>query len=393
MIPRPQRMSIPSISRTRPPIAVLGVPIDHVTMVEAIELLERMVLSGRPHYFATANVDFLCQATKDPELHRILAEADLVLCDGAPVKWASGLLGDPLPERVAGADLVPLLLALAALRGYRVFFLGATSVSAADAVRRLKQEHPGLIIAGQYSPPFGPFNDEEIIERIRAARPDILLVALGCPKQEKWIAAHYNALGVPVSGGVGATIDFIARRRTRAPLWMQRVGLEWAFRLACEPRRLFPRYSRDLRVFLYELGLQLLRQMRRQESGRSYKVDVERRQDWCLLKFPRHFAARQVFQASSLEECLDSEQNLGLDLSSTMTIDSTGIGLLLWLRKLKRRQQRECVLLAPSAAVMRSLENMRLSGFFPVATCPSTAASPASDETAGPCQLCERFMT
>src|SRR5258708_27904059 len=130
-----------------PPIAILGVPFDNVTVTETIEAISGMVASRKPHYLVTANVDFLVQAQDDVELRRILFDAHLVLCDGTPLVWASRLLGNPLLERVAGADLVPLILRVAAEKGYRVFFLGATPESAGQAVVNLKKLHPGLIIA------------------------------------------------------------------------------------------------------------------------------------------------------------------------------------------------------------------------------------------------------
>src|ERR1051325_9537339 len=135
-----------------PPIAILGVPFDHIPTPETIERIEPMVASREPHYLVTANVDFLVQAQEDVELRRILFDAHLVLCGGTPLVWASRLLGNPLLERVAGADLVPLLLRVAAERRYRIFFLGATPESAEKAVENLKQLHPKLPIAGHYSP-------------------------------------------------------------------------------------------------------------------------------------------------------------------------------------------------------------------------------------------------
>src|ERR1041385_9044657 len=147
--------SIPERSYSaNPPIAILGVPFDNVTTQETIEAIGRMVATQRPHYLVTANVDFLVQAQEDVELRRILFDAHLVLCDGTPLVWASRLLGNPLLERVAGADLVPLLLRVSAEKGYRVFFLGATPESCTQAVSRLKKLHPALIIAEHYSPPF-----------------------------------------------------------------------------------------------------------------------------------------------------------------------------------------------------------------------------------------------
>src|SRR5437870_3240205 len=137
-----------------PPIALLGVPFDHLNMDGALERIDRMVASRQPHYVITANADFLAQARRDVELRRILLEAHLVLCDGTPLVWASRLLGNPLPERVAGSDLAPLLIQLAAEKGHRLFLLGATEDSCSQAAANLQRQYPKLLIAGHYSPPF-----------------------------------------------------------------------------------------------------------------------------------------------------------------------------------------------------------------------------------------------
>src|SRR6266516_3401071 len=160
-----------------PPIALLGVPFDHLNMDGALERIDRMVASRQPHYVITANTDFLAQARRDVELRRILLEAHLVLCDGTPLVWASRLLGNPLPERVAGSDLVPLLIEVAAEKGFRLFFLGATPASADKAVSNLQRQHPNLIIAGHYSPPFNKLlemDHENIKQRILESKPDLL---------------------------------------------------------------------------------------------------------------------------------------------------------------------------------------------------------------------------
>src|ERR1041385_8875112 len=159
-----------------PPVALLGVAFDDVTLAGALKRIEDMVASGRPRYIVTANVDFLVQAKYDVELRRILLEAHLVLCDGTPLVWASRLLGHPLAERVAGSDLVPLLLPLAAEKGYRLFFLGASPESNEEAAANVRALYPQAKIAGHYSPPFRPLlemDHEEIAQRIRAARPDL----------------------------------------------------------------------------------------------------------------------------------------------------------------------------------------------------------------------------
>src|SRR5579872_1673052 len=166
-------------SPASPPVAILGVPFDHVTTQDAVALVERMVASRRPHYFVTANVDFLVQARGDVELRRILFDAHLVLCDGTPLLWASRLLGNPLPERVAGSDLVPLLVRMAAEKHHRLFFLGGTPESTAQAVAKLKAQYPQLSVTG-YSPPFNPLlemDHNEIKRRIQEASPDLLFVS------------------------------------------------------------------------------------------------------------------------------------------------------------------------------------------------------------------------
>jgi exopolysaccharide biosynthesis WecB/TagA/CpsF family protein len=323
---------------THPPIAILGVPFDNVTTSEAVAAIERMVESRQPHYVVTANVDFLVQGQRDAGLRRIFTEADMVLCDGTPLLWASRFLGNRLPERVAGADLVPVLLRVAAEKGYRVFFLGAKPEVAELAVAKLREEHPSLVIAGHYSPPFKPLDEidnDEIKRRIREARPDLLFVAFGCPKAEKWIAAHYRDLGVPVVAGIGATIDFLAGRVHRAPHWMQRAGMEWIFRLGQEPRRLWRRYVTDLWVF----GWRILAQ-------------------WLLL--PRTATGG----LGSPVKC--GGGGFILDFSAVNLLDSTGIGLLLVLQKKLRADRRRLVLASLSRGARRALERLGLESDFSI---------------------------
>lgn len=168
--------------------------------------------------------------------------------DIMPTEGATRWLGKPLTERVAGSDLAPALLQSAAEKGHRVFLLGAADGVAAAAAARVQQQYPFLQVAGHYAPPFSALlkmNHDEIRLHVPAAGPTILLVSLGCPKQEKWIAMHHRALGVPVTIGVGATLDFLVGRKKRAPSWMRRTGTEWFYRLAQEPRRLYKRYTGD----------------------------------------------------------------------------------------------------------------------------------------------------
>jgi N-acetylglucosaminyldiphosphoundecaprenol N-acetyl-beta-D-mannosaminyltransferase len=393
-----------------PPIAILGVPFDNVTAAETIKAIERMVESREPHYLVTANVDFLVQAQEDVELRRILFDAHLVLCDGTPLVWASRLLGNPLLERVAGADLVPLLLRTAAEKGYRVFFLGATPESARQAVENLKRLHPTLIIPDYYSPPFNKLlemDHDEIKRRILAAKPDLLFVSLGCPKQEKWIAMHYRSLGVPVSAGVGATIDFLAGTVKRAPVWMQRVGMEWIYRLAQEPRRLFKRYFKDLWVFGWKIFAQLwalqLRQSRtakptaqggiKSEVGpsdqkqasqpavrgsvnpsESPRLRINEEKEWLCLKVPERLDLAAVCNDPLLtDHVLANGRHCLLEMNDVQFIDSTGVGLLIRLQKKIRASGHQLILLAPSVMVQRALALMQLQNFF--ASAPDLASA------------------
>ena len=337
----------------QPPIAILGVPFDNLTTAEAIELIGRMVESRRAHYLVTANVDFLVQAQTDVELRRILFDAHLVLCDGTPLIWASRWLGNPLPERVAGSDLVPLLLRVAAEKKYRVFLLGATPESAAQAVANLRENYPNLPLAGHYSPPFSKLlemDHEEISRRILEAKPDLLFVSLGCPKQEKWIAMHYRSLGVPVSVGVGATIDFLAGHMRRAPKWMQRSGTEWIFRVLQEPRRLFARYAKGLWVFGRGIVAQWWRlQFHAPKRRVAVSTPVENEATWRCVKLPARFDMEAVRDDALLvDQVLADGRHCLLDLSAVEFIDSTGIGLLIRLQKKIRSADRQLVLLAPA---------------------------------------------
>lgn len=357
------------------PIAMLGVPFDQVTTADTLRLIGEMIASGRPHFAATANVDFVVQALNDVELRRILTNADLVLCDGMPLVWASRFLGNPLPERVTGSDLVPQLLGEAERKGWRVFFLGGTEESVAQAAENVRARHPKLQLVGTYSPPFKPLlemDHEDIVRRVRETRPDILLVAFGCPKQEKWINMQFRKAGVPLSIGVGATIDFLAGTVRRAPLWMQRTGLEWIFRVLQEPRRLFRRYFAGLWVFGHAMLRQWwrLRGIRSQARCANRIVSQTTHSGVCeVVRFAERIDAATVRQYEALWPRLAASQaHLLLKLSGVKFIDSTGVGLLVRLLKQLRARDRQLILVAPTKQVLRALALMRFTEFFPTAT-------------------------
>jgi 1,2-diacylglycerol 3-beta-glucosyltransferase len=229
-------------------VEIAGVPIDPVGMTAAITRLRAAIGGPSLVQVSTVNLDFVVRAQSDADMRRILQNSDLNLADGAPVVWLGRLLGAPIPGRVAGADLVPILLGEAANAGARVFLLGGEGGVAAAAGARLLELHPGLIVAGTYEPPLARLEDMdnvEILARIAESKADVLLVALGHPKQERWIDMHRDQLPVSIAIGVGCVFDLIVGRSRRAPRWMQDAGLEWAYRLGREPRRLMRRYFLD----------------------------------------------------------------------------------------------------------------------------------------------------
>jgi N-acetylglucosaminyldiphosphoundecaprenol N-acetyl-beta-D-mannosaminyltransferase len=227
-------------------------------MAEAVDLIDGFVREGTPHVVITTNVDHLMLLQRDAAFRGVYGRAELVTCDSIPLRWACSFLGRPVKERVAGADLFYTLSERAAAKGYRVFYLGAAPGVAEKAARAMQTRYPGLTVAGAYAPPVMALDqlvaDEETYRRVMDARPHILFVAFGAPKQELWLEAMRARLGVPVGIGVGAAFDFAAGTIKRAPRWLQALGLEWLHRLFQEPKRLWRRYLLvDTRFVFYLL--------------------------------------------------------------------------------------------------------------------------------------------
>jgi N-acetylglucosaminyldiphosphoundecaprenol N-acetyl-beta-D-mannosaminyltransferase len=216
-----------------------------LTFGQALDKVDALVEDGTPSYFITANLHYAMLTASDRRLVLLNAGAAFVLTDGMPLVWASRWRTRQLPERVAGSDLVPALCARAAERGHRVFLLGGAPGVAAEAARQLVERYPGLKIVGVAAPDLAAMTCAErceLFDQIRSARPDLLFAAFGQPKGELWLAENAKALRVPVTVQIGASLDFVVGRVPRSPQWMQRVGLEWAYRLWREPRRLVRRY-------------------------------------------------------------------------------------------------------------------------------------------------------
>lgn len=247
--------------QTEPEAVVLfGILFHNVTFDDALEWALQRMRDGKPAVIATVNVDFVMQAWEDADLHETLLEADLVVADGAPIVGLSSRFGPRLRERVTGSDLTPMLARACAQEDFGVFLFGAGPGVPQKAASVLCAQNPGLRIVGCYSPPMAPLSEmrhEEILRQLDEAQPHLLLVALGAPKQEKFIRQHLPYWSVPIAIGVGGTLDFLAGIQWRAPLLIQKIGMEWLWRLATDPIRLLRRYHLNL-AFLFCALVQLL---------------------------------------------------------------------------------------------------------------------------------------
>ena len=227
----------------------MNTEIDNLTMQETLQAVDSLISENKSAYVVTPNVDHIVKLETDQELQAAYANASLILTDGKPLLWIAKWYGTPIKEKISGSDLFPLLCDMAAKKGYRMFFLGAAEGVAAKAAQSLSERYTGLQVVGTYSPPFGFEKDSVEMDKIKAmiqeAKPDILIVGLGCPKQEIFMYHHCQELCVPVSFGLGASFDFEAGNVKRAPKWMANHGLEWLFRITQDPKRMAKRYLVD----------------------------------------------------------------------------------------------------------------------------------------------------
>jgi len=235
-------------------ISFLNTYIDNLTAQEAKVCVDQLIKTEGNHYVVTPNSDIVVKMQDDPELLDVCNAADLILTDGQIVVKLSKKLGTPIKERVAMTDFVWDVMDLADEKGYKVFLFGGKEDVLEKAAGKIKEKYPKLNIVDSYSPPFGFENNEEQLKaantRIRESGADILIVFLGCPKQEKFIAKNKDIYQIPISITMGGCVDFIAGGVKRAPMWMQKAGLEWFYRFLQEPRRMFKRYFiDDIRIF------------------------------------------------------------------------------------------------------------------------------------------------
>jgi N-acetylglucosaminyldiphosphoundecaprenol N-acetyl-beta-D-mannosaminyltransferase len=239
---------MPHFEMDAEPVRVWGLPLMPYTLDASIERIDELIQQGKPTFIVTANLHYAMLTERRRDLRDVNEQAAFVLADGMPLVWASRLQRTPLPERVAGSDLIWKICELAARRGYRIYFLGGKPGVADKAADLLRERYPGIAIVGASSPPFRKMTSEEennLIDEMRRLRPHILILAFGQPTGELWMARNCERIQIPVAIQLGASIDFVAGNVRRAPRRFQRYGLEWAFRLAQEPRRLMGRYFRN----------------------------------------------------------------------------------------------------------------------------------------------------
>jgi N-acetylglucosaminyldiphosphoundecaprenol N-acetyl-beta-D-mannosaminyltransferase len=209
-----------------------------MSLPEVLAQVSDAIVSRKTCHIVTADASMAVIARSDAELMQIVQQAGLVTPDGAGILWASHFLNTPIPNKVSGVDLVAHLCRLSAEKGWRLYFLGAAPGVAAQAAKQLAESYPGAQIVGTRDGYFQVGDEGDVLSEIKAARPDILLVALGIPKQEKWINKHQNTLGIPIAIGVGGSFDVYSGRVRRAPVYMQKSGLEWLYRLWFNPRKI-----------------------------------------------------------------------------------------------------------------------------------------------------------
>lgn len=247
-------------------VELCGLPFARIREADLRDEIERLAELGGSRWIVTANIQHVGLSTREPNFRDVILDADLITADGMPICWLASWVGDPLPGRVTGADLVIPTAQLCADRSWGLFLLGGEPGVAQEVAEKLEGLCPGLKIAGTLTPPLQTTEElltaegsREIIAAVRSAKPHILLAALGTPKQELWLRKFRAELDVPVSIGIGASFDFLVGRQQRAPRWVQKIGAEWIYRMLASPGRLGPRYARNGATFLRVIASELRR--------------------------------------------------------------------------------------------------------------------------------------
>jgi len=329
--------------QAKSPIAILGVPFDNITLAETCSLAATMIESRYPHYATTVGVDFLIAAQVDVELRRILFDAHLIVAEENLVVWASKMLGNPLPGCVTVTNLIPQLLVLAEQKGWRVFLLGGDDAAA----QKIRARQPKLQLVGAFKPELKPLlemDNADILRRLREAKPDILLVAFGCPMQEKWINMNYRESGVPFVLGAGLNFNFLTGEG-RPPA----------------------KGSIKFWKFIGAVLKQWWRLRSRKKTPPPTQADVMPDPHGNLvIRAPARLDAASVQVVQSEWQRAVESGHVMIDLSETTFTDSTGMGILIRLRKRARELDRQFILIAPRPPVQSALKLMKLDEFFTV---------------------------
>ncbi|AKJ65026.1 WecB/TagA/CpsF family glycosyltransferase [Kiritimatiella glycovorans] len=366
---------------TRVPLVLFGVPFDNVNFEEAVGWVAERIRSGRPACVTTPNLDFLSQAWRDPELQRILIESDLVIADGWPIVAASSRFGPRLKERVTGSDLTPRLAERAAREGWRVYLLGGREGVPERAAAALKARYPKLKVVGTFSPPYAPLhemNHEDLRRRLREAAPDLLLVAFGAPKQEKWINMHFRDWDVPVAIGVGGTFDFLAGTQRRAPRAFQKLRMEWLWRMLSDPKRLAGRYARNA-AFLLGASHRIAKARRTPDAE---VPPAESKLPWdrvgAVFRMMPSLARERnaaAWVAETVKEITPARPSVVIDLGERPWLSSLELGAMIEVRKGCREAGGEFVAVRPRPKVHRVLSTCRLDHYMEVLADAATACS------------------
>ncbi len=371
-----------------PTAMVLGIPVDCLSMEQTIACIFDMVESYRqdqkPRLVTTVNVDFTVKSQgwlgkeRHPELLKVLRNSQLSTADGMPIVWYSRLLGADMPGRVTGADLLPRLAAAAGRRGNSIYLLGGDPAIGRQAADMLREQTPGLNVAGVDSPfvhtvghdlSTADLDDAPICERINAAAPDILFVAFGNPKQELWFNRNRNRLKVPVTIGIGGSFNFLTGAVARAPEWMRRVGLEWLHRLYSEPRRLFIRYALGMSKFcwmsapaLFLGGLDRLRTSQKRGGMRCSRRYYSGSRQIFLSDADKILTPACLAEAWGELESLERDDKVAivLDLNETTGVSAVGLGALLRFLNQARAQDVPVFLLGCKRALRRRFKHHRV---------------------------------
>lgn len=363
--------------KTPDTVALFGLPITNVTMTQAVARVEQQILSGQTHQIATANLDFARNSLKDQYLQQIICECSMVLPDGVPMLWASTLFGTPLKERVTGVDLIPHLARLSADRGYGIFLLGSSDECSRRAAQVLEMQFPGVKIVGRSSPEVAPLHEmdnEGLLRQIEEANPAILLVAFGNPKQEIWIHRYRDRLKVPVAIGIGGALDMIAGQLKRAPHWVQWLQMEWCYRLAQEPMRLLPRYTRDAISLLLHLPLGLAANRLQPGERRHGRLNVKVQGTVRVIATPAKLSGDVCgWLAREAKSAVLAGQTMVVDMSATVRVEADGLGGLLEARRILLSEGLWIWLAGMSNPVRRVLQFSAMSDLFRIAATPVEA--------------------